>query len=1010
MIKDKSNYVKLNYLWRRYSLAVGVTSVFMLGAVTASANDVSDLSGNMKVFESHAVNERINLRGQVYEKTSSPMPMIGVSVQVKGKAIGVTTDIDGYFNIQVEKGDVLVFSFIGFKTTEYTVKRRESNLIISMEEDVNTLNEVVVTGLSEERKLNSISSISQVKVAANVVNKPITSLSQALQGGVTGISVSQETGLPGGDAATVKIRGVSTLGNSDPLVLVDGIPMDMNNLDPNTIESVTVLKDAAAAAVYGARAANGVIVVKTKRGVVGKVNVNYSGYAGIQKATYMPEFVDAPTYMRMVNEAYANVGGDPVYSDDAIKITEAGTDPLNYANTDWVDVLWKDQTLQNHSISISGGNNIARFSVTGNFLKQDGFLMNYDYERFNLRANTTVNLRDNISVDVDLNMIRSDQKQPSVADSGGINPLWLFYGIPPTVVSKYPARENDPNDYYGNYGSGMMNPLAQLEKGGYTAKINDNISVNLQPRWTIIPGLTWRGQFSYRVNSGTSKEERHATNFFDYNNGQLITTWGNRFAAGVSRSSYYYLGTTLEYTFEKGKHRLFTIGGTNVELTNSDAWSEYSMHSAYIKANYTYNGRYLLEGTLRADGSSRFGKGNKYGYFPSVGLGWNVTEESFMKDLTWMNNLKVRASYGQLGNENIGLYKYQTLIDPANGNETTFGNPDITWEKVNMFDVGADISLFDGMLDLTFDYYDKRTTDILLTPTISMIGGMSSTTINAGRVNNKGWELSANFAKQVGDWYFSVFGGLSQNKNKVAKLVSGPYDNGSTIHKEGYALDSFYMYQTDGLLQEDDFTTNAKGELVPKDGVVIIDGQQPGDIHYLDVNGDKAITADDRVIMGNSQPKLNYFANFSAKYKGFDFEIMFQGVSSVEAYYGGNFAVPLRLDGNSTTPQTYHLDYWTPENTNARFPRLTPNPGNNTLSSDFWKFDASYCRVKYIQVGYTFKQDWTRKFLVNNLRVFVNLQNPFTIADEDRVDPEARGSYSTYPMVKTYSAGLNVSF
>lgn len=1010
MSKDKSNYVKLNSLWRRYSLAVGVTGAFMLGAFDASADNLSAPSGDMKVLESQAVHEKINLRGQVYEKTSNPMPMIGVTVQVKGKNTGVTTDIDGFFEIQVEKGDVLLFSYVGFKDVEYIVKRRESNLVISMEEDVNVLNEVVVTGLSEERKLNSISSIAQVKLSANVVNKPITSLSQALQGGVTGISVSQSSGLPGGDAAAVKIRGVSTLGNSDPLVLVDGIPMDMNNLDPNTVASVTVLKDAAAAAVYGARAANGVIVVKTKRGVVGKVNVNYSGYAGVQKATYMPDFVDAPTYMKMVNEAYGNIGGDPVYSDDAIAITEAGTDPLMYPNTDWMDLLWKNQTLQNHSISISGGNNIARFAVTGNFLTQDGFMRNYKYERFNLRANTTVNLRENISVDVDLNMIRSSQHQPSVADSGGLNPLYLLYGIPPTIVGKYPGRENDPNEYYGNYGSNMQNPLAQLEKGGYTLNISDNISVNLQPRWTIIPGLTWRGQFSYRVNSGTKKEERHAFNFFDYNNGQLLATWGNRFAAGVSRSSYYYLGTTLEYTFEKDKHRLFTIGGTNIELNNSNAWNEYSMHSVYVKANYTYNDRYLVEGTLRADGSSRFGKGNKYGYFPSVGLGWNVTEEAFMKDITWMNNLKVRASYGQLGNENIGLYKYQTLIDSSNGNETTFGNPDITWEKVNMFDVGADVSLFDGMLDLTFDYYDKRTTDILLTPSISMIGGMSSTTINAGRVNNKGWEFSANFAKRVGDWEFSLFGGLSKNKNKISKLVNGPYDNGSTIHKEGSPLNSFFMYKTDGLLQEDDFTTNAEGELVPKDGVVIIDGQQPGDIHYLDVNGDKAITADDRVIMGNSEPKLNYFANFSAKYKGFDFEVMFQGVTGVEAYYGGNFAVPLRLDGNSTTPQKFHLDYWTPENPNARFPRLTPTPGNNSLSSDYWKFDAGYCRVKYIQLGYTFKQEWTRKFLVNNLRVFVNLQNPFTIAKEDRVDPEGRGSHTTYPMVKTYSAGLNVAF
>lgn len=1009
MIKN-IDYLSHTLQWRRYSLAIGMTSVFMLAGTNASAiNRTVGVKTSITSTYS-AANEKINVRGQVYEKTSTPIPMTGVTVQVKGKTNGVTTDVDGFFNIQVDKGDVLIFSFIGFKTTEYTVRRRESNLIISMEEDVNILNEVIVTGLSEERKLNSISAISSVKIESNVVDKPITSLSQALQGGITGISVSQSSGLPGGDAAAIKIRGVSTLGNSDPLVLVDGIPMDMNNLDPNTIESVTVLKDAAAAAVYGARAANGVIVVKTKRGVVGRVNVNYSGYGGVQKATYMPDFVDAPTYMGMVNNAYANIGGDPVYSPEAIEKTKTGVDPLLYPNTDWMDLLWKDQSLQNHSLSISGGNSVARFAVTGNFLMQDGFMKNYNFQRFNLRANTTVNLRDNISVDVDLNMIRSDQKQPSVADSGGQSPLFQLYNIPPTIVGRYPARANDPNIYYGNYGSNMQNPLAQLEQGGYTQKINDNISVNMQPRWTIIPGLTWRGQFSYRVNSGTHKEERHAFNFFDYHNGQLLATWGNRFGSGVSRSSYYYLGTTLEYTLEKGNHRLFAIGGTNVEMNNSDAWTEYSMHSAYVKANYTYKGRYLLEGTLRADGSSRFGKGNKYGYFPSVGLGWNLTEESFMKDFKWLKNMKLRASYGQLGNENIGLYKYQTLVDPGNGNETTFGNPDITWEKVNMFDAGADISLFDGLIDLTFDYYDKRTTDILLTPSISMIGGMGSTTINAGRVNNKGWEFSANIAKKIGQWDFSFFGGISHNKNKVAKLINGPYDNGSSIHKEGYALGSFYMYKTDGLLQENDFTKGADGKLVPKPGIIIIDGQKPGDIHYLDINGDKSITADDRQIMGDSQPKLNYFANVTLKWKGIDFEVMFQGVSGVEAYYGGNFAVPLRLDGNSTTPQKFHLDYWTPQNTDARFPRLTPNPGNNALSSDYWKFDASYCRVKYIQVGYTLKKDWTRKFLVNNLRVFVNLQNPFTFAAEDRVDPEARGSHTTYPMVRTYSAGLNVAF
>lgn len=954
--------------------------------------------------------ERITIRGQVFDKAEPPMPLPGVTIQIKGKNTGVASDVDGYFKIEANKNDVLIFSSVGFKPVEFTVKRSQSNLVIALQENVNALNEVVVTGFTEERKLNSISALSQVKLDATLDNKPITSLSQALQGGVTGIAVTQSSGLPGGDAATIKIRGISTLGNSDPLVLVDGIPMDMNNLDPTTIESVTVLKDAAAAAIYGSRAANGVIVVKTKRGSVGKVRVSYSGYAGVQKATYMPDFVDSPTYMSMVNEAYKNTGGDPVYSEETIQNTLSGIDPYKYPDTDWISLMWKDQVLQNHSVSVQGGNSIARFAVTANYMQQDGFLKNYNYDRLNLRANTTVNLRENISVDVDLNMIRSNQHQPSVAESGGDNPFNLVYWIPPTIVGKYPGKANDRNDYYGNFGTNMRNPMAQLEKGGYTQQLTDNISVNLQPRWTIIPGLNLKGQLSYRVNSGVKKQERHASNFFDYDNGQLICTWNNYFSAETSRSSYYYVGGTVDYTVNLDKHRIFLIAGTNAEMNNSNAWDEYSMHSMFGKVNYTFDSRYLLEVTLRSDGSSRFGKGHKYGLFPSVAGGWNVHEEAFMKQFDWLNNFKLRASYGQLGNENIGLYKYQSLIDPGNGSETVFGNPDISWEKVNMLDLGADLSFLDGMIDLTFDYYDKLTTDILLTPPLSFVGGMGASTINAGKVRNKGWELSANFAKKIGDWDISLFGGLSQNKNEIELLIGGPYDNGSSIHKEGYPLSSHYMYRSDGLLQESDFVSDGKGNLIPKDGVVIIDGQKPGDIHYKDINGDKMITPDDREIMGTGQPKLNYFANISAKWKGIDFEMMMQGVSGVEAFYSGNYATPLNLDGYSTTPQWFHQDYWTPQNTDARFPRMTPTPGENAKSSDYWKFDASYCRVKYIQLGYTINPTLTNKFFVSNLRFFVNLQNPFTIAQENKIDPEARGGQSTYPLVKTYSAGLNISF
>lgn len=957
-------------------------------------------------------NNMISIKGQVFDKSEPPFPLPGVTILVKGTNQGVTTDLDGLFQIQVPRDAVLVFSYIGYKPVEYIAKRHQGNLIISLNEDISALEEVVVTGISEERKLNSISSISQVKIDATLTNKPITSLSQALQGGVTGITVTQSSGLPGGDAATIKIRGLSTLNSNDPLILVDGIPMYMENLDPNTIESVTVLKDAAAAAIYGARAGNGVIAIKTKRGEPGKIKVSYSGYGGVQKATYMPKFVDAPTYMGMMNEAYKNNGGDPVYSDEAIEKTIAGDEPYKYPNTDWVDLLWKNASIQSHSVSVYGGSSIARFAITGNYVSQTGYIKDFTFDRLNLRANTSVSLRENITVGVDLNIIRGTQHKCSVdGATGAFNPFGLLYMTPPTIVGKYPKRENDPNEYYGNYGSSMRNPLAQVEKGGFTENLSDNVSINLQPKWTIIPGLNLSGQFSYQVNSGANKGDRRAVNFFDYDNGQLIATWANFQPSSTWRSSYYYLGGTVDYTKTfNDKHRIFVISGTNMEMTNEGVWQEHAMQSVFAKANYTFNERYLFEGTIRRDGSSRFGSGKKYGWFPSGAIGWNVNKEAFLEDVDWLSNFKLRASYGQLGNENIGWYKYQSIINSGDGSESVFGNPDISWEKVSMFNTGFDLSVFHNKIDITFDYYDKLTSDIILEPPLSHVGGIGSSSINAGEVRNKGWELSVNYKQTFGDWNVSTFSGISQNKNKIEKLLGGPYDRGSYIHKEGYALYSDYRYVSNGLLQESDFILQDNGSYLPKEGVVIIDGQQPGDIRYMDLDGDNQITANDRQVMGNGEPKFNYFANFNIGWKNLDFEILLQGVSGVDAYYGGSYAVPINIDGYSSTPQTFHLDYWTKENPNARFPRLTPTPGENGKASDYWHFDASYCRIKYIQVGYTLPFSLTHKYWISNLRFFVNLQNPFTIAKERKIDPESRGGENTYPLSKTYSAGINISF
>ena len=398
-----------------------------------------------------------------------------MNILVKGTSLGTVSDGNGYFNIKAKRGDVLVFRYVGFKDYEYVVSRAISNLTVSLSSDAELLDEIVVTGISEEKKLNSISSISSLDVSKNMSSKPITSLSQSLQGGITGLNVTQGSGLPGADAATIKIRGISSLEtNNDPLVLVDGIPMDMNQLDPNTIESVTVLKDAAAAAIYGARAANGVIVVKTKRGMPGKVNVSYNGYVGLQQATYLPKFIDGAGYMEMVNAANLNIGGNAVYSQEAIDATRNHTDPINYPDTDWADWLFKNGSVQSHSVAVSGGSNLARFALTVNYLKNNGLVENTNSDRLNIRANTSVNLLDNLSVNMDFNSYRTNREKP-LFDSGG-DIFTYIYRTPPTTVIHYPKKE----ERYCIMEIGRNNEIRQLLS---------NAAVSVRT-WKIISALT----------------------------------------------------------------------------------------------------------------------------------------------------------------------------------------------------------------------------------------------------------------------------------------------------------------------------------------------------------------------------------------------------------------------------------------------------------------------------------------------------------------------------------------
>ncbi len=953
------------------------------------------------VMHSYSQENTFSLKGRVFDGSEPPVPLPGVSVSVKGTGRGVVTDANGNFDIKVARGETLVYAYTGFKTQEFPVNSASNNIIISLSENISQLNQVVITGYSEQKAKHLANAISTLDVKKAVQNKPVTQLSQALQGGVTGLTVMQGSGLPGSDGANILIRGISSLGATSPLVLVDGVPFGLNDVDPTTVESITVLKDAAAASIYGARGANGVILVTTKRGVPGKVVFTYDGYEGFQKASYLPEFVNAPTYMRMANQAYANIGGRQPYSEEDIRKTEEGNDPLNYPDTDWSAlILKKSPRIRSHTAGISGGNDLARFAVNATYMFQDGITPKRDFERFSFRANTGVSLTKNLSLLLDMVAVRGRNRSEITRFSLSNLLLREVYNTPPNIVAKYPLRA-DGLQAYGNYGD-MQQPLAEMERGGFAQFKSDVINVNFQPQWSITPALKLRGQYLYKVETGGFNSNRNAFNFIDYHTNALLYTYPAVKESSVTRSTYNYVAANLEFNRTYGKNFVYALGGLSRETDNPNNFDQANIASYFVKVNYVFNDKYLLESTLRADGSSRFGPGQKWGTFPSVALGWNVHNENFLKNNRVISALKLRGSYGLLGNnQNAGLYRYQSLINAANGTESTIGNPDITWETVNMLDLGADIRLMDK-LNITVDWFDKKTNDILLTPPLSLAAAIGSPQINAGKVRNHGWELALQYATSwKNGLQLSTSAGYSYYQNEILSLKGGPYISGTAINEVGQPIRSYYLYRTAGLLQEKDIAA----------GVPVIEGQKAGDIRYLDMNGDGLITEKDKRISGNPNPQGNYFVNFTIGYKGFELETQVNGFTNSLGYYAGRYQVPLNLTSTyGGTPMTFQTDYWTPGNTGASLPRITPSPGNNVLPSDFWLTDAAFVRVRYIQLGYTVNPVLTRKIKLNNLRLYVNAQNPFTFSKMKHLDPETRGDEANYPLMKVFTFGINVKF
>ena len=959
-------------------------------------------------FAARPADELLDIRGVVVDTKDPPTPLVGVTVLVQGTVRGTTTDAEGFFSIKAKHGDVLTFSFIGYTGKEYRVNKSVANLSIAMEEELTSIDQVVVTGMTSQQRKHIAASVGAV-APSNFENKPITRLSQALQGGTTGILVTQSSGLPGGDGATIKIRGVASLLGSDPLVLVDGFEFDMDKLDPSTVESVSILKDAAAASIYGAKAGNGVILITTKRGSAGKVSVSYNGYFGIQQPIYLPDFVDGATYMEYINEANRNTTGVDKYTPEQIRITREGSDPIHYPSTDWMkETMRETAPIHEHNFTVSGGNTTARFALSAQYLNQDGMykVMDNGFERLTVRANTTVNLNKDIMMFVDMFVGRDTQRQPETMNKTILDYIYL---APPTLVSKYPRKEGQKPgyDYYGVYFE-WMNPLANLERGTQVESVRDYVTINARPTWHIIPGLTLKGQVGYSIASGMDKKDRNAYVFLDYFSGNESGTFGAvKSATYTTRTSYWMVGATLDWTKEFGNHRINILGGWNEEVDRRNGWDDVALLSFFGKAYYSYKDKYLAEVGIRRDGSSLFGDGHKWGNFPSVAVGWNVNREPWMQNARFIDNFKIRASYGMLGNNNVALYRYQTIIDNS-GNEIVNGNPDLTWEKVKILDAGVDLSLFGQKLEVTFDWFRKVTDDMIVNVPSTPSSGLLAAPMNVGKAEVKGYEIGVGFNHSfTKDIDFSINLGYSYNKSKWLEITNDELINGNTIYRKGHAIKEYYGYQADHLLTQDDLDFRVP-IIGGYDGATT--AQLPGDIRYVDTNGDKVITTDDRVPLGDQDPHSVYYGNLSFRWKNLDFDMQVNGVGYVPIFYQGLISNPLDPEYGGT-PQRWHLDHWKAENPdrNAKLPSVTTYPGNNALLSTFWKENGAFVRIKYMQLGYNFKA-LAKKIHAGNFRVYVNVQNPFTFTKVELIDPETKGTHTTYPMFKTYSVGLNVNF
>ena len=972
--------------------------------------------------------QQITVQGVVRDQTGETV--IGASVMEKGTTNGTITGIDGDFSLNMSPNGTLVVSFVGYKTQEVQVKGQKQ-LQVVLSEDAEMLDEVVVIGYGTMKKSDLTGAVSSIG-NKDIKDSPVSNLGQAIQGKISGVQIV-DAGKPG-DNVSIKIRGLGSINNCDPLVVIDGVPTDLglSSLNMADVERLDVLKDASATAIYGSRGANGVVMITTKRGTEGKGKLAVSANYSFQNATNVPSLLNAAQYAELSNDMMVNSGRNP--NPEWANPSELG------AGTDWMDELLRTGVMQNYTVSYSGGNEKSHYYVSGGFLDQSGIVKSVNYRRFTFQSNSDAQVLKWLKFSNNITFSADTKK------SGSYNIGDALKALPIYPVKNEDGSWSGPDGNSEWYGS-TRNPIGPTELNksqtdGY------NFLANLTAELTFTKWLKFKSTFGYDakfwfIDNFTPKYNwkptpTEETSRYKSDNKSFTYLWDNYFL--------------FDHTFAE-KHRVGLMAGMSAQWNTNDYLNaqknvfmfdnvhemdngeemyaiggnetEWALLSYMARVNYSYEDRYLLTATIRRDGSSRFGKKHRWGTFPSVSVAWRASQEKWFPKNDYINDLKVRAGYGVTGSQaSVGNYSYlasyNTSVYPfgiSSGNQTalvssTLANPYIHWEEVAQTNIGFDASLFNSRVMFSFDAYLKETRDMLVKASIPITSGFEDTTTtytNAGKVRNQGIEMSLHTINLTGELGWETNLTATYNKNKIKDLNSDvPYyinqinNSYVTMLAKDYPINVFYGYVTDGIFQnQSEVNTHA-----------VQPGAEPGDIRFRDLNNDGVINDSDRTVIGNPNPSWLFSMNNSLSYKGFELSVFLQGIAGNKIYNANNIDnTGMAAAYNQTTDV---LKRWQGEGTSNSMPRAVfGDPNQNTRVSDRFVENGSYLRLKNITLSYTFPKQWLQKAQIENARLSLSCENVATITGYSGFDPEVGINgidQNRYPISRTFSLGLNFNF